>query len=74
MNILTIQNKTDYHAALKEIESLMTAEADTPDGERLAELATLIETHERAYFSLDNSAATSGTAVETHLELSARKP
>jgi antitoxin component HigA of HigAB toxin-antitoxin module len=68
MNILTIKTEADYYAALKEIESLMPAEANTPEGERLAVLATLIETHEHAHFPLDSSAATFGTAAETLLK------
>jgi HTH-type transcriptional regulator/antitoxin HigA len=48
MNIKPIRTNTDYCAALKQIESLMTAKANTPDGDRLNVLATLVEAHERA--------------------------
>src|ERR1700733_16235510 len=43
----------DYRQALKEIESLMSAEADTPEGDCLDVLATLIEAYERAHFPMD---------------------
>ena len=45
MNIKPIKTKTDYRAALKEIESLMTAAPNTPDGEKLDVMATLVEAY-----------------------------
>ena len=53
MNIIPIKTKADYRAALKEIESLMTARPNTPQGERLDVLVTLVEAYERKHFSLD---------------------
>jgi len=53
MNIKPIRTKTDYRAALKEIESLMAAKANTPEGDRLDVLATLVEAYERARFPMD---------------------
>ena len=53
MNIKPIKTEADYRAVLKEIESLMTAEADTPDGDRLDVLVTLVETYERKHYALD---------------------
>jgi HTH-type transcriptional regulator/antitoxin HigA len=38
---------------LKEVESLMTARAGTPEGERLDVLVTLVEAYERKQFPLD---------------------
>jgi HTH-type transcriptional regulator/antitoxin HigA len=35
MEIKPIRTKADYRAALKEIETLMSARADTAEGERL---------------------------------------
>jgi HTH-type transcriptional regulator/antitoxin HigA len=35
--------KADHRAALKEIESLMSARSGTPDGDRLDVLVTLVE-------------------------------
>ena len=53
MNIKPIRTKADYRAALKEIESLMTAKANTPEGDRLDVLATLLEAYERTHFPMD---------------------
>lgn len=53
MNIKTIKIDTDYREALKKVESLMTAEPNTPEGEKLDVLVTLIEAYERKHFPLD---------------------
>lgn len=53
MEIRPIRTKADYRAALKEIRSLMQAEAGTPEGERLDVLATLVEAYERKHFPMD---------------------
>ncbi len=53
MNIKPIRTKTDYRAALREIEKVMTATAGSPEGERLDVLATLVEAYERKHFPLD---------------------
>ena len=47
MDIKPIKTKADFRAALKEIDKLMTAEAGTPEGERLDVLATMVEAYER---------------------------
>jgi HTH-type transcriptional regulator / antitoxin HigA len=51
MNIKPIRTEADYRAALKEIESLMDAELDSPEGERLDVLTTLVESHEANLFT-----------------------
>ena len=53
MEIKPIKTDADYRAALKEVESLMSAEPNTPEGEKLDILATLIEAYERTHFPLD---------------------
>lgn len=53
MDIKPIKNDSDYQAALKEAEALMTAGHDTPEGEKLDVLVTLIEAYERKHFPLD---------------------
>ena len=53
MDIKPIKTDADYRAALKEIESLMEAAADTPEGERLDVLVTLIEAYEKKHFPMD---------------------
>lgn len=53
MNIKPIKTKTDYRAALKTIESLMAARPNTPEGEHLDVLVTLVEAYERKHFPLE---------------------
>jgi len=53
MSIPTIKTNADYRAALKEIESLMTAKAKTAEGDRLEVLAKLVDAHERTHFPMD---------------------
>jgi HTH-type transcriptional regulator/antitoxin HigA len=53
MNIKPIKTKADYKAALKAVESLMDARVNTPDGDRLDVLVTLIEAYERKHFPMD---------------------
>ncbi len=53
MDIKPIRTEADYREALVEIESLMTAGADTPEGERLDVLVTLIEAYEAKHYPLD---------------------
>ena len=53
MDIKPIKSKADHKAALKAVESLMTAKARTPEGDRLDVLVTLIEAYERQHFPMD---------------------
>ncbi len=53
MNIKPIKTKADYRRALKATEGLMTAKANTPDGDQLDVLVTLIEAYERTHFPMD---------------------
>ncbi len=53
MNIKPIKTATDYRAALKEIESLMGAKANTAKGEKLDVLVTLVEAYENKHYPLD---------------------
>jgi len=53
MDIKPIKTKRDYEAALRAIESLMTAKRNTPEGDRLEVLVTLVEQYERKHFPLD---------------------
>lgn len=52
MNIKPIKINTDYREALNKVESLMAAEFNTPEGEKLDILVTLIEAYERKHFPL----------------------
>jgi len=53
MDIKPIRTDTDYRTALKEVEMLMTAEPNTPEGDKLDILVTLIEAYEQKHFPLD---------------------
>lgn len=53
MEIKPIKTDADYRAVLQEIETLMKAEPDSPQGEKLDVLVTLIEAHEAKHFPLD---------------------
>ena len=48
-----IKTEAEYQAALKEIESLMMADADTPEGEKLDVMVTLIEAYEAKHFPME---------------------
>jgi len=53
MDIKPVKTKADYRATLKEIESLMMARANTPEGERLDVLVTLVEAYERKHYPME---------------------
>jgi HTH-type transcriptional regulator/antitoxin HigA len=52
MGIKSLETEFDYRRALAEIESLMTADPDTPEGERLEALVSLVEAYEDKHYSL----------------------
>ena len=53
MEVKPIKTDADYRTSLKEIESLMAARPDSPEGEKLDVLATLVEAYERKHYPLD---------------------
>ena len=53
MEIEPIKNHRGYRRALKEIETLMSAKRNTPEGDRLDILVTLVEAWERRHYPLD---------------------
>lgn len=53
MDIKPIRTKANYRDALKQIEKLMNAKADTAEGEKLDVLVTLVEAYERKHYPLD---------------------
>jgi HTH-type transcriptional regulator / antitoxin HigA len=50
--IKPIRTEQDYNAALLRIESLMMAEADTPEADELEVLATLVELYEEKCYPI----------------------
>ncbi len=53
MDIRPLKTEADYQAALKEIETLMHATEETPEGDRLDVLVTLVEAYEARHYPLD---------------------
>ena len=53
MDIKPIKTETDHQAALKEIESLMNADLDSPEGERLDLITTLVEAYESKHYPME---------------------
>jgi HTH-type transcriptional regulator/antitoxin HigA len=49
----SVKTDADYRAVLKEIESLMMAGPDTPEGEKLDVMVTLIEAYEAKHFPME---------------------
>ena len=53
MDIKPIRTENDYRVTLTEIESLMSAEKNSPEGEKLDILVTLVEAYENLNYPLD---------------------
>jgi HTH-type transcriptional regulator/antitoxin HigA len=53
MEIKPIRTKKDYGGTLAAIEELMDAKRNTPEGDRLEVLVTLVEAYEARHFPLD---------------------
>ena len=53
MDIKPIKTAADYEATLEEIDRLMDAEPNTPEGERLDVLVTLVETWEEKHHQIE---------------------
>jgi HTH-type transcriptional regulator/antitoxin HigA len=52
MNIFPIRTEADYEKALSRIEILMDAEFNTPEGDELDILTTLVENYEAKHFPI----------------------
>ncbi len=52
MEIRPIKTEEDYEAALSEIETLLDAEPNTPECDKLEVLATLVEAYESKHYDL----------------------
>jgi len=63
MDISPIKNQRNYRKALKEIDGLMSAKRNTPDGDRLDVLVTLVEAWERKKLSNGPSGPGGGDQV-----------
>ena len=54
MEIKPIKTEANYEAALKELETLMNAKPDTPEGDRLDVLTTLVEVWEEQHHRIED--------------------
>lgn len=52
MNIRPIKTAADYQAALRQIERLFGAKFNTPEGDSLEVLTTLVEAYEERHYSI----------------------
>ncbi|MBN1372836.1 MAG: hypothetical protein JW987_12935 [Anaerolineaceae bacterium] len=52
MEIKPIRSEADYQAALKEIAALFESQPDTPEGDRMDVLVTLVEAYEAKNFPI----------------------
>lgn len=52
MTIKPIRTKKDYQAALKKIEELFAAKPNTPSGDLMEVLTTLVESYEQKHFNI----------------------
>lgn len=53
MTIKPIKTERDYQKALKEIERLWDAKLNTPKGDRLEVLVTLVEAYEQKHYKVE---------------------
>ena len=72
MEIAPIKSHRDYRRVLKEIEGLMSARRNSPEGDRLDVLVTLVEAWERKHYRLDLPDPVE--AIRYHMEQSGLQP
>ena len=53
MEIKPIKTELDYQAALREIEGLMDAQLETPEGDSLDVMTALVEAFEARHYPID---------------------
>jgi HTH-type transcriptional regulator / antitoxin HigA len=72
MEIAPIKSHRDYRRVLREIEGLMSARRNTPQGDRLDVLVTLVEAWERKHYRLDLPDPVE--AIRYHMEQNGLQP
>jgi HTH-type transcriptional regulator/antitoxin HigA len=72
MDIAPIKTRRDYSRTLKEIEGLMDAKRNSPEGDRLDILVTLVEAWEAKHFPLDLPDAVE--AIKYHMDQTGLAP
>jgi HTH-type transcriptional regulator/antitoxin HigA len=53
MELKPIKTEADYYQALQQIEQLFDAELNTPEGNQLEILTTLVENYEEKYHAIE---------------------
>ncbi|HEY84860.1 MAG TPA: helix-turn-helix domain-containing protein [Chloroflexi bacterium] len=66
MKITPVKTEADYEIVLAEIEKLFDAEPDTPEGDKLEVLVTLVEAYEEKHYQI--SPPDPIDAIEYHME------
>jgi HTH-type transcriptional regulator/antitoxin HigA len=72
MDIKPIKTQRDYRRTLEEIEVLMNAKRNTPEGDRLDVLVTLVEAWEAKHYPLDLPDAVE--AIKHHMDQQGLSP
>ncbi len=72
MDIAPIKTQREYRNGLKEIEGLMTAKRNTPQGDRLDVLVTLVEAWEQKHYRFDLSDPVEG--IKYHMDQNGLQP
>ncbi len=72
MDIAPLRTKRDHRRALKEIETLMGAKRNTPAGDRLDVLVTLVEAFEARHYPMDLPDPVE--AIKYHMEQKGLEP
>ena len=72
MDIAPIKSNRDYRRVLREIEGLMNARRNSPEGDRLDVLVTLVEAWERKHHPLDLPDPVE--AIRYHMEQNGLQP
>jgi HTH-type transcriptional regulator / antitoxin HigA len=72
MDIAPIKSHRDYRRVLREIEGLMHARRNSPEGDRLDVLVTLVEAWERKHYRLDLPDPVE--AIRYHMEQNGLQP
>jgi HTH-type transcriptional regulator/antitoxin HigA len=72
VDITPIKSHRDYRRILREIERLMNARRNTPEGDRLDVLVTLVEAWERKHYRLDLPDPVE--AIRYHMEQNGLQP
>ncbi|MBT2334923.1 hypothetical protein J7E49_13530 [Variovorax paradoxus] len=74
MEVRAIRNETTYRAALAQVSALIDLDPapDTPEGEQLEVLGTLVEAYESRHYPIAPSDPVNGASAEFNRQRAAR--